>query len=234
MTQEELTKKLDTLEQELAKANARADRAEILSKLGDDDRAAFDTLTEGEQEAFFKGDEVARTSILGKAQDAIHKAAEPEIHPEIQKRMDDLQKRFDEEVAKRESAEAIAKAARDAQHMTELTKRAETEFPALPGTAVETAQVLKSLDKLTTEERTAVETLLKSGNACLLQGMKPAGSDAVGKGGEDAWGKIEKRAQALVAEGKATNLAKAIMLVTEQEPALYDAYLKEQPKQTGN
>jgi vacuolar-type H+-ATPase subunit I/STV1 len=234
MTQEELAKKLTDLETDLSKANQRADRLEHLSKLDEEDHAAFDTLPEAEQEAYFKADAAAQTDILAKAKDAIAKKEDPTEDDtvakvaDIQKRLDDVQKQLGEEVTKRQAAEAVAKQERDAREMQEFTKRAETEFAQLPGTPVEKAQVLKSLQKLTTEERAAVEKLFQSGNACLASGMRARGTDAVGKSG-DAWDTIQKKAEGMVTAGTAKTLPEAIAKVCEGEPELYTRYLDQQP-----
>jgi hypothetical protein len=226
------------LETELSKANKRADRLEVLGKLDDEDRAAFATLKEADQEAFFESDSEAQAGVLAKTRDAIHKQEEEpvDIPAAIQKRLDEgkqqlesIQKKLDDEVTKRQAAEAVAKAAQDARELSELTKRADTDFGNLPGTAEEKGLILKSLSKLTVEERAAVEKLFQSGNACLASGMKPLGADGVAKGGNDAWAQIEKKAQNLMGEGKVKSIAEGVTKVIAEEPTLYNEYLLQVP-----
>jgi chromosome segregation ATPase len=235
MTQEELTAQMTQLENDIAALTKRAEDAEFqlhITKLDAPMAEAYESLSSEEKEAYRAADAATREQILAKAAEKLR--GDDVVPEQLQKRLDDIQKRLDEEVAKREAAEALAKRERDAREMQEMIKRAETEFAGLPGTAEEKGAVLKSLTKLTSEEQEAITKLLKAGNACLLQGMTSRGSDAVGKGVSDSWGEIEKRAEAWVREGKYPTLAKAVAALVEKEPQLYEAYLQEQPKQTGN
>lgn len=229
MTAEDISKKLDELEQELTKANARADKAEaelLIAKLDDEDREAFDTLPQEDQTAFVAADETKRSEMLEKARNTI--AKRNELPTEIQKRLDDITKRMNDAEARATAAETIAKRANDERRMTELTKRAEDEFAGLPGTAVEKAHVLKSLEKLSEEERSEVEKMLKAGNECLSGQMKPVGKSGSSDMAGDAWAKIEKRSEVLAGEKKISK-AKAMQefLETPEGQQLYDQHLEE-------
>ena len=193
-------------------------------------------MPEAEQEAYYKADDAVKTATLAKAKEDIAKKAEDEakaaseVPAPIQKRLDDIQKDLDDERTKRVAAEAVAKRETEARQLQDLTKRADTEFSALPGTGVAKGAVLASLAKLSDEERTEVEKLLLAGNAALLQVTKATGSDAVSKSGDgSAWSKIEKKADAMVTAGTAKTKAIAVDKVCETEPELYAAYLAAGP-----
>jgi len=234
MTAEEISKKLDEMEQELGVVQKRAEMAEaelLVAKLDDEDREAYDALPEAEQTAFVQADDAARSELLEKARKAI--AKRDEMPEEIRKRFEVVTKaleqaetRATQAEAKTAAAEAVAKKAQDEREMVELTKRAEEEFAGLPGEPVEKAMVLKAISKMSPDEKTAMEKMLKAGNACLAGQMKPVGKGGDASGG-DAWSTIEKKAKALVAADSKLTVAKATEKVIEQEPALYEAYLAE-------
>lgn len=237
MTAEEISKKLDDMEKDLAAVTKRAEDAEaalLVAKLDDEDREAYDSLPEAEQAAFVQADDDARSEMLEKARKAIAKRDElPESvrkqMEDVNKKLEDVTKKLAESEAKTAAAEAVAKKAQDEREMVELTKRAEEEFAGLPGTPQEKALVLKAMNKMTPEEKASCETMMKAGNACLAERMK-----SVGKGGDtaggSAWDVIQKKATAMVAAdvSKKLTFAKAVEAVTEQEPELYDKYLAEQ------
>jgi len=227
MTAEEISKKLDDMEKDLDTVRKRAEAAEaalLVAKLDNEDRDAYDELSEAEQTTFVQADDAGRSELLEKGRKAIAKRGE--LPEEIRKQFEAVNKKLELAEARATAAETVAKREQDARQMIELTKRAEEEFPGLPGTPVEKAEVLKALGKLTPDEKAACEKMLAAGNACLAGQMKP-----VGKGGDadttgGAWAVIEKKATAMAASQKIT-VAKATELVIQQEPALYDAYLAE-------
>lgn len=229
MTVEELTKKQEELEASIAALTKRAEDAEFeahIAKLGD--RAeAYESLSKEDKEAYRKADEPTRNQMLDKADDALSKADEPEVPEVIQKQLDSIKKQLEDETAKRVAAEAVAKQANDAREMAELIKRAETEFPGLPGTPEEKGKVLKSLTKLSDEEQKEVEKLLAAGNACLTKITDGVGKD-VSKGGDNAASvQLEKLAEKRATE-KGISKAVAYEQVVTENPALYDRYLKEE------
>ena len=234
MTAEEISKKLDDMEKDLASVTKRAEEAEaalLVAKLDDEDREAYDTLPEADQATFVQADDAARSELLEKARKAIAKRDElPESvrkqMEDVSKQLEDVRKQLTDSQAKTAAAEAVAKKAQDEREMVELTKRAEEEFAGLPGEPVEKAMVLKAISKMSPDEKTAMEKMLKAGNACLAGQMKPVGKGGDASGG-DAWSTIEKKAKALVAADSKLTVAKATEKVIEQEPALYEAYLAE-------
>jgi hypothetical protein len=237
MTAEEISKKLDEMEKDLASVTKRAEEAEaalLVAKLDDEDREAYDALPEADQASFVQGDDAARSELLEKARKAIAKRDElPESvrkqMEDVSKQLEDVRKQLTESQAKTAAAETVAKKAQDEREMVELTKRAEEEFAGLPGTPQEKAIVLKAMNKMTPEEKASCEKMMAAGNACLAGQMKPVGKGGSGVADGGAWGTIEKKAKALVAADvtKKLTVAKATETVIEQEPALYEAYLAE-------
>ncbi len=242
MTVEELSKKLEEVEASLANVTKSAEEAtkraeaaeaiiaagELIAKLSDEDREAYDAMPEEEQQAFVKADEDTRSTMLAKRQVAKSNT----VPEEIKKQLDEITKRAEAAEARAAAAEEVAKSERDSRHLVELAKVAETDYAGLPGTAVEKALVLKSLEKLTPEEQAAVTKIFKSGNACLTESMKPvgkSGSTSTSAGG-GAWDKIVKKAEALVSKDSHFTQAQAIAKVCQDEPALYDEYLAEEKK----
>lgn len=74
------------------------------------------------------------------------------------------------------NAEAIAKE-RDARVLAEMTKRAEVEFPHVPGTVQERAAMLKAVDELPEAVRKSVLGVLVAHEALAKQAFNFAGKD---------------------------------------------------------
>ena len=227
MTVDELQAKQTELEASIGALTKRAEDAEFqleLAKLSPEDREAYNTFDEATQQTYRAATAEVRQDMLEKVRKVNKKQDDnAKVSEEIQKQLTDLQKQLNDSQARTLAAEEVAKRAIDAQHMVELSKRAEEEFSGLPGTPVEKASVLKSLEKLTKEEQDAVEAMLKAGNACLVASTKPIGKDASPQGG-DAWTKISKMADQIVGETHVTH-AQAVAQVIDQHPELYNEYL---------
>lgn len=227
ITIEELTAQVEKMEQDLSAVTTRAEAAEaalVVSSLNAEDHEAYETLSDDERASFVQSGDSGRGELLAKGHAAI--AKRNALPDEIQKRFDEIQKKLETAEARAHQAEEVAKKERDQRRLAQLSKRAEEEFAGLPGTSVEKASVLKSLeDKLTSEEQDAVVKLLKAGNECLRGQMKPVGKGAGADGGGDAWTRIEKRAHTVAAEQKIP-FAKAVERVMEENPELYDEYLR--------
>lgn len=236
MLMEDLSKKLDELEAQqsvlegsLAEANARADKAEaalLVAKLNDKDREAFDALPEEDQTSFPTVSEEQRNELLEKGRKAISKRGE--IPDEIQKRFETISKQLADAEKRASAAEAVAKRANEERLMVELQKRAEDEFAGLPGTVIEKANVLKSIEtKLSKEEVAEVYKMLKAGNECLRGQMKEVGKSGGGETSDDAYSRIEKRAEVWASE-KRVSKEKAVeqFLLTPEGMQLYNEYLE--------
>lgn len=125
-------------------------------------------------------------------QDALEKAKN-EIPEPLRKQMESMEKALEETKkgladAKKgqEEALSIAKAEREARELMALEKRAETEFPNVPGDATTKAQLLKQIEAMPDEvKKFALETL-KSTNDSVGQSFEEKGSSysptvAIGK-----------------------------------------------------
>ncbi len=235
MTVEELSKKLEEMETELASVTKRAEEAEatiaanaVIAKLSDEDRQVFDAMPKEEQAAFVTADAEVQTTMLSK-----HKVVKSNVVPEeVRKELDAVTKRAEAAEARAIAAEEVAKSERDSRHMVELAKVAERDYAGLPGTPDEKAKVLKSLEKLTVEEQGEVTKLFKAGNACIAESMKSVGkSTPAGAGTSDVWSKIEKLADGIVAkDNNKLTRAQAINKVITDNPELYTEYLDEKKK----
>lgn len=238
MTLEDVTKKLIDLEKDLGEANKRADRAEAVIKLSSEDRIVFEALPVDKQQAFLDGDDAVRKAMTpveknDDVTDDIVKSSPAFI--ELQKAQDELKKALDTANAKVTAAETIAKAEQTIRQKVEFEKKAETDFSALPGTAVEKGAVLNVIaSKLSVEEAAEVTKLFVAGNEALKQLGVSKGTDAAGTAaGADAssaWSKIETLAKAEIAKSsdKKMTIEKAVTIVMQNDPKLYDEYLTAQ------
>lgn len=229
ITMEDLSKKLADLETKLTKAQetlAQKEEELVVAKLSPEDREIYDAMPTTDQETFRKSDDTAREAMLEEAREAVAKANE--LPEPVRKQMEDIQKRLHEAEARAQAAEAVAKKAEDERHLAELSKVADAEYAGLPGTSIEKAAVLKSLEKLSEDEREAVYKLLRAGNSCLAGQMKPVGKSTPESSGAGAWERIEKKAAEIVSKsGGKMSLAEAVSQVTVENPELYSEYLAE-------
>lgn len=246
LTLEDVTKKLGDLEKDLSEATKRADRAEAVNKLSPEDRAVYNVISVEKQQEFIDGDETVRKSVVAaltevekkKMKDDKKVDGEPEPDEddlaksatvvELNKRIEDISKELETQKAKATAAETLAKSERDTRQKVEFEKRAESEFGALPGTAIEKGLVLASISKLSTEEQAGISKLLVAGNEAIKQLGISKGSDQPATGG-DAWGKIESLAKAKVEKSdKKITFEKAVTEVMKEDPKLYNDYLASQ------
>lgn len=95
---------------------------------------------------------------------------------------------------------------REAREEVELTKRAETEFPSLPGEPIAKAKVLKAVARMSEEDRKALETMLKAGEAAMKTNFGASGHDGPGLGsvGDSPSAKMEKMAEEYAAKNNVT------------------------------
>lgn len=235
MTIEDLTAKVGEMETLLADATKRADAAEAVLKLSAEDRNIYDALPVEKQVEFLAADTETRKGFkpVEKKEDdneAVTKAVSKAMETANSK-IAELSKAVETANARVTAAETLAKAESDARQKVEFQKRAETEFPNLPGDVEKKGSALRAVaTKLSKEESDSVLELLKAGNEALAQLGTPTGRE-VPSGGGDAWGKIETMAKSLVAATPKMSMAKAITQVTMEHPELYEEYLRSQPKQ---
>jgi|TARA_Y100000401_G_C8305101_1_gene216420 hypothetical protein len=141
---------------------------------------------------------------------------------EVQKEITDLRKELD-----------LAKEAHRALvEERELEKAATSahQWAILPGlNPVDFAKVLVRLRAADQEVAKEIEAILSASSVALSEAgvFTELGAEGDEDGAMDAFGRIEKAAQALVDSGEATSLAKGITLVAERNPSLYNDYINE-------
>ena len=141
---------------------------------------------------------------------------------EVQKEITDLRKELD-----------LAKEAHRALvEERELEKAATSahQWAILPGlNPVDFAKVLVRLRAADQEVAKEIEAILSASSVALSEAgvFTELGAEGDEDGARDAFGRIEKAAQALVDSGEATSLAKGITLVAERNPSLYNDYINE-------
>lgn len=171
---------------------------------------------------------------LEKKLEAATKPPEPEdiwkgVSPEVRKRLEDSE-------ARALKAEEIAKNERDARELQEFTKRAETEFSSLPGTAIEKGKVLKAVNqKLAKEEAAEVEKLLKAAQEIAKSGKLFGELGASGGNvnlSDSAEGRLIAKAQDMVSKGVVKSEAEGMEKIAREDPALYQEYQKEVRRRT--
>ena len=141
---------------------------------------------------------------------------------EVQKEITDLRKEL--ELAKEAHRELIE------ERELEKAASAAHQWAILPGlNPVDFAKVLVRLRAADQEVAKEVEAILSASSVALSEAgvFTELGAEGDEDGAMDAFGRIEKAAQALVDSGEATSLAKGITLVAERNPSLYNDYINE-------
>ena len=140
----------------------------------------------------------------------------------MQKELTDLRKEL--ELAKEAHRELIE------ERELEKAATAAHQWAILPGlNPVDFAKVLVRLRAADQEVAKEVEAILSASSVALSEAgvFTELGAEGDEDGAMDAFGRIEKAAQALVDSGEATSVAKGIALITERNPELYNDYLNE-------
>ena len=141
---------------------------------------------------------------------------------EVQKEITDLRKEL--ELAKEAHRELIE------ERELEKVASAAHQWAILPGlNPVDFAKVLVRLRAADQEVAKEIEAILSASSVALSEAgvFTELGAEGDEDGAMDAFGRIEKAAQALVDSGEATSLAKGITLVAERNPSLYNDYINE-------
>ena len=141
---------------------------------------------------------------------------------EVQKEITDLRKEL--ELAKEAHRELIE------ERELEKAATAAHQWAILPGlNPVDFAKVLVRLRAADQEVAKEVEAILSASSVALSEAgvFTELGAEGDEDGAMDAFGRIEKAAQALVDSGEASSVAKGISLVAERNPSLYNDYLNE-------
>lgn len=217
------TPTVETLTADLAKANARAEKAEALAGLTDVEKAHYNFLPESDRDAFLKMDADGRKAEVEKA-----KAADPVVYKaddgtEFRKSDDPRLVRMAKD---RDEDRRVLKAEREKTETLELTKRAETELSNLPGDVPVKIAVLKAIDSITDEDtRKKANEMLKAHNKAHQAAFIKRGTTQNSDTG-DAAGRLDAMAKKYAEDHKVT-FAKAYdeVLKTDEGKALYEQTL---------
>lgn len=222
----DLTKKLDAAEKSAAEAaTTKAALAELTKQLETLKAAADPTKLAAEAEAKKKFDEAVKAEVEKQV------AAEMTKRDELAKNDDTIE--VDGKVMRKSQSKDpamfdVLKAQIDQRTMDQLTKRAETELKHLPGDTVVKAKGLRAIAKMSKEDREAVETMLKAGDAAMKANMKTIGHDGGTEGSATA--DLQKLADAHAAEKKVSKSdAMVAVLNTDEGKALYAKSITEKP-----
>lgn len=187
-TAEELTAELAKQAELTKAADARADRAELIAKMSDEEKKAFgDIKDEKEKESFLAAKPEDRKKEVAKRAEADpviykSKATGAEYRKSDDTRLVDLAKRDDEREAE------IAKMRGDALDEV-FTKRASTELAKFKGEVSDKALLLKAVASIKDDAgRTRVSDMLKAVHGALGVMLKEVGTsnDLGDDGGPDA------------------------------------------------
>ena len=141
---------------------------------------------------------------------------------EVQRELTDLRKQLD--MAKEAHRELVE------ERELEKATTASHQWAILPGlNPVDFAKVLVRLRSADQEVAKEIEAILNASSVALSEAgvFTELGAEGDEDGAMDAYGRIEKAAQALVDSGEVTSLAKGITLVAERDPSLYNDYINE-------
>ena len=212
---------------ELAKAEARAHRAEGVALLSDVEKIHLQALDAEAQEDFLNSTPGERTQQIARAASADEVLELPGGRTVRKSIVGDEQFAAFQDMAK-EVAEGReeARLEKDKRETAEFNKLAEDVFGTLPGETMAKGQALKSMQGLPDAERTTIEAMLKAGEAACLGLSTEQGHDEETL--EEAEGALEqmvKRRQNV--EDITYAQAYAAVLGTEEGAALYEESIAE-------
>lgn len=157
---------------ELATLTKRAERAEAISSLSENHRTFLKSLTGEAADAFLASNDAARDEQIAKAQDAnavVYTAMDGSVFRKSDDpRLAKMAHEMDAEKKKRMKMEAEA-------YKAELEKRA-AELVHIPGDLSVRVSLLKGIDSLPVEERTAAVNALKAQNESLGKAFATLGT----------------------------------------------------------
>ena len=174
------TTALKALQDEVAKLTKQGQRQDLILSLPADQRAYHDGLAKAEQDAYLAGTDEERAATITTA-----KAAAEDQDPVVYTSTGGQQYR------KSDAPVVVAQARQiDGQQVliekmvakertADFTKRAETEFAAIPADTDVMVAVLEKIAELPEATRTAAETALKSHAGNMLSVMAVHGTDAL-------------------------------------------------------
>lgn len=212
---EEVVKSLEDVTKKLEEAEAKLAKAEAIAKMSDGEKAYMDKMDEKDRAAFMEMDEEKRKKKMDDMKkndetivvdgETVSKSAVGAAQFAIFKRLADAEA-------------AIAKANADAE-MSRLEKRAAEELKHLPGTDVEKALMLKSIDAMPEGARDVLKAALAKADEKSASDFTTLGKSAgSGKGDTD----LEKAVADIRKADPSITEAKAIVKALEANPALYE------------
>lgn len=129
------------------------------------------------------------------------------------------------------SAEAVAKAERDARELTEMTAFVTKEMPNIPGTAVDIAKgLIEAKSKMSKESYDLVVKSMTAGSAGIAKAMQETGVDDVNAALGSAFQKLEAIAKKLQEGDAKLTPEQAFTKALNENPDLYAAYRQENPR----
>jgi len=208
----------------------------MVMKSGDDLDSTLDQIIEPDSQ-----ENTVELNATPEVEDVIEEATEVEAAPEMEteatpvlasvdgpdqtevhKELTDLRKQLD--MAKEAHRELVE------ERELEKAATAAHQWAILPGlNPVDFAKVLVRLRTADQEIAKEIEAVLSASSVALSEAgvFTELGADSDEDGAMDAYGRIEKAAQALVDNGEVSSLAKGITLVAERDPSLYTDYINE-------
>jgi hypothetical protein len=174
---EELVKKAEGLEAQVAELVKKLAESDIVAKMSDDEKKYLASLNDDAKADEFRAAASAdRAKLMRKhnESDEVFKSAEGhEIRKSAVGEGVFSILKAQEDAIKATRAEMV-KAAAHAQTV-EFTKTAETDYANLPGETVAKVAVLKGMHQMDDVAKAALEQMLKAGNAALAKGFQSFG-----------------------------------------------------------
>lgn len=209
---------VETLTAELTAANDKLAKAETFGKLTDAEKAYYANLDDKSKVDFLKMDVGARSNILQKAADADPVVYTAEDGEEFRKSDDPRMVKMAKD---RDEDRKIAKAEREKRESLELSKRADDELNALPGSTGAKVALLKAVGGIKDEAiLKEINTLLTAANTGLAKSFETRGTGMPASGSAEE--QLENLAKSYATE-KGVPFAKAMdeVLKTDEGTALY-------------
>lgn len=213
--------KLDALQKRVEAAEARALKAEAITKLAPTHREHFEGLAESERDAFLKLDEPGRDAIVKNAADAdpiIYTLSDGTTFRKSEEKYANIAKRLEEQ-------EKVAKAAQEQATVARLEKRAADELGNLTGSPIAKVALLRVIDGIGDESlRKDVAAIVKAANEIHSGLFKNRGFGATEKSDTDdvdAYSQLEKIADGYMQKDGELDRETALELARQDRPDLF-------------
>lgn len=220
---EDIAKKAEELEAQVAELTKKLADSELLSKLSDDEKEYLAGLEKEEADKFKAASAEERGKMMKKSAEADEVFKSADGHEIRKSAVGDsifaILKSQDE--ALKATREEMVKAAERAQTV-EFTKRAEEELSHLPGETVAKVAVLKAMHGMDEGARDALTAMLKAGEEAIAKGYTSFGV-AGGKPSDiTKAAKRDELVKAHMAANPNATKAQAEVAVLSAHPDLYE------------